>query len=268
MQTCLLSIDLNTTRVNNQNYQHLLNSIECDRLEIHIYNYIEQKHNKLSFVNGEIIHQYVGSRKKVALDIPQALDMIRLCTLNNYDLVYILCGEYESEFLYGKLSQIGVNYKKINPSSLRQIDENNTQTTDFNYPKVNFEPIQELNQVKMQEFYSDKEENICEACYISTINSVDNTENIRFDISKTNATNSQLDINYTQSKNTNNNFDNICSLTNTKANNNYPEKNNIINISNIVGNNKNSSTKLTPEQIKKIYTYIKLKQIKQKIKSV
>ena len=130
--SCLLSIDLNTTRLNNQSYQNLINSTNYNNLEIHLYNYIEQKHNKLSFTNGEVIHKYCGSRKKVALDIPQALDIIEQCSKNNYEKVFILCGEFESEFLLKKLDSMNVTYLKLQPTAIRQSDIFSFNNNAFN----------------------------------------------------------------------------------------------------------------------------------------
>lgn len=128
----LLSIDLNTTRITQQNYTNILNSIGCDNLEIHIYNYIKTKHNKLVFSNGETLHPYEGSRKKVALDIPQALDLVEQATLNRFEKIFILCGEFEGEFLFNKLNKMKINYHKITQSELRQLDINSIELSQQN----------------------------------------------------------------------------------------------------------------------------------------
>lgn len=131
MENCLLSIDLNTTRITNQNYNNLLQSIKCDNLQIHIYNYIKAKHSKIAFNNGEVLHQYAGSRKKIAMDITQALDITEQASNKTFDKIFILCGEYESEFLFSKLDQMQANYHKISPSDLRQL---NDDKIDINIP--------------------------------------------------------------------------------------------------------------------------------------
>ena len=210
----LLTIDLNTTRLNNQSYLHLLSELNHEKCEIHIYNYIEQKHNKLPFNNGEIIHQYSGSRKKVALDIPQALDTIELCTKNNYLGVYILCGDFESEFLFNKLNKMKVNYTKILPTSLRCAD---------NYSHINGDII--INKSEPQ---------------IIANESLTDTNVIQVASSDTRITNS----------------------------NNKQENKQIPDLSTYSSNQKISGTKLTPEQSKKIYTYIKFKQMQRELKTL
>lgn len=143
----LLSIDLNTTRITNQNYQNLLNSINCDKLEIHIYNYIKTKHSKLEFSNGEVLHPYTGSRKKIALDIPQALDIVEQAALNKFEQIIILCGEFEGEFLYNKLNQLKINYYKISPSELRMLD---TSSIELQKQSISHkQQTQELMQEKL-----------------------------------------------------------------------------------------------------------------------
>ncbi len=211
----LLTIDLNTTRLNNQSYLHLLSELKHEKCEIHIYNYIEQKHNKLPFNNGEIIHQYSGSRKKVALDIPQALDTIELCAKNNYLGVYILCGDFESEFLFNKLNKMKVNYTKILPTSLRCAD---------NYSQTNENFI--INKSKPQ---------------IIADESLMDTNVIQVASSDTTIVTESSD---------------------------KQENKQISDLSTYSSNQKISGTKLTPEQIKKIYTYIKFKQMQRELKTL
>ena len=215
--SCLLSIDLNTTRLNNQSYQNLINSTNYNNLEIHLYNYIEQKHNKLSFTNGEVIHKYCGSRKKVALDIPQALDIIEQCSKNNYEKVFILCGEFESEFLLKKLDSMNVTYLKLQPTAIRQSDilsENNNESLDI-------EPIK----LQMsQNFNAIKNENISQETHLKLSEEK---------LSSLNGMIKSGDIST------------------------YTPKEKYIN-----------GTKLTAEQIKKIYTYIKLKQLQRESNTV
>ena len=234
MHNYLLTIDLNTTRLNTQSYSHLIENIPSDNLEIHIYNYIEQKHNKLPFVNNEIIHNYNGSRKKVALDIPQALDTIELCAKNNYLQVYILCGEFESEFLFNKLNDMQVNYSKIMPTSLRQAETIST------IPNIDFSVKQN------QAYYSN----------ISQNNTVTQTD-IMADSDLLETSESLLATEETG--------DNINSVHNiTDITSRLSEIKNS-DITTYTPGQKITTTKLTPEQIKKIYTYIKLKQLRREI---
>lgn len=215
--SCLLSIDLNTTRLNNQSYQNLINSTNYNNLEIHLYNYIEQKHNKLSFTNGEVIHKYCGSRKKVALDIPQALDIIEQCSKNNYEKVFILCGEFESEFLLKKLDSMNVTYLKLQPTAIRQSDilsENNNESL-YSEP-IKLQMSQNFNVVKNEKISQDAHFKLSEE-KLSSLNGMIKSGDIST----------------------------------------YTPKEKYIN-----------GTKLTAEQIKKIYTYIKLKQLQRERNTV
>lgn len=231
MQKFLLTIDLNTTRLNAQSYSHLIENIPSNNLEIHIYNYIEQKHNKLPFVNNEIIHNYNGSRKKVALDIPQALDTIELCAKNAYLQVFILCGEFESDFLFNKLNDMNVNYQKIMQTSLRQAE---TAATVHNT-----EIMTKHNQV----FYN---------------NTTDIVSHIDFEQDSNLDTNESLILSEESKENNHTKHDiNIITdrLSEIKSNE----------LTTYTPSQKNNKTKLTTEQIKKIYTYIKLKQLRREI---
>ncbi len=234
MHNYLLTIDLNTTRLNTQSYSHLIENIPSDNLEIHIYNYIEQKHNKLPFVNNEIIHNYNGSRKKVALDIPQALDTIELCAKNNYLQVYILCGEFESEFLFNKLNDMKVNYSKIMPTSLRQAETTATiHNIDFS--------------VKQNQIYHSN----------SNQNNIVTQIDMMADSDLLETSESLLATEETG--------DNINSVHNiTDITSRLSEIKNS-DITTYTPGQKITTTKLTPEQIKKIYTYIKLKQLRREI---
>lgn len=215
----LLTIDLNTTRLNNQSYLNLIKSLNCNELEIHIYNYIEQKHNKMSFCQGEVIHKYFGSRKKVALDIKQALDIIELCAKNTYKKVYVLCGEYESDFLFLKLNEMNVPYQKISCSSFRQIECKCLEVAQ-NSPSTSLEEKKAKN---------------------SDINAVSTNQNLNLQISE------KSDIAATIQKSNIIPFDNL---------------------NEIKENAEKKHTNLTPEQIKKIYNYIKFKQMQTKLKSI
>ena len=215
--SCLLSIDLNTTRLNNQSYQNLIDSTNYNNLEIHLYNYIEQNHNKLSFTNGEVIHKYCGSRKKVALDIPQALDIIEQCSKNNYEKVFILCGEFESEFLLKKLDSMNVTYLKLQPTAIRQSDifsENNNESLDIE--PIKLQMSQNFNVVKNEKISQNTHLKLSEE-KLSSLNGMIKSGDIST----------------------------------------YTPKEKYIN-----------GTKLTAEQIKKIYTYIKLKQLQRERNTV
>lgn len=277
----LLSIDLNTTRLNNQNYLNLLSGINADKLSIHIYNYIEQKHNKINFNHGELLHQYLGSRKKIALDIPQALDIIELCANNYYDKVLILSGEYESEYLYNKLSQMKVNFSRILPTALHQIDNNNIIQVDY----INTANNNLINNSNSYNSSTDTNINLANYEPKTSNISLDNlasasdiciNENFNLDLS--NATNNLKDYNknlYTIASTPT--IENTCSphsvdnslptkLTPEQFKKIMQEKANYEH--NVENSAKATQTKLTAEQIKKIYTYIKLKQLKRDMKSV
>ncbi len=296
----LLSIDLNTTRLNNQNYLNLLSGINADKLSIHIYNYIEQKHNKINFNHGELLHQYLGSRKKIALDIPQALDIIELCANNYYDKVLILSGEYESEYLYNKLSQMKVNFSRILPTALHQIDNNNIIQVDYiNTANNNFTN-------NSNSFNRCTDTNICFTNYepkasnvsydnLASASDICTNENIDFDLSKAKINiigtiGENKKIQCTSSSNTKKDFDkNLASVVSTETIENACNLHNVDNIlptkltpeqfkeimqekanceHNVENTTKPIETKLTAEQIKKIYTYIKLKQLKRDMKSL
>ena len=234
MHNYLLTIDLNTTRLNTQSYSHLIENIPIDNLEIHIYNYIEQKHNKLPFVNNEIIHNYNGSRKKVALDIPQALDTIELCAKNNYLQVYILCGEFESEFLFNKLNDMQVNYSKIMPTSLRQAETISTiHNIDFSVKQnqAYYSNISQNNTVTQTDIMADSDLLETSESLLATEETGDNINSVH----------------------------NITDITSRLS----EIKNS--DITTYTPGQKITTTKLTPEQIKKIYTYIKLKQLRREI---
>ncbi len=234
MHNYLLTIDLNTTRLNTQSYSHLIENIPSDNLEIHIYNYIEQKHNKLPFVNNEIIHNYNGSRKKVALDIPQALDTIELCAKNNYLQVYILCGEFESEFLFNKLNDMQVNYSKIMPTSLRQAETISTiHNIDFSVKQnqAYYSNISQNNTVTQTDIMADSDLLETSESLLATEETGDNINSVH----------------------------NITDITSRLS----EIKNS--DITTYTPGQKITTTKLTPEQIKKIYTYIKLKQLRREI---
>lgn len=234
MHNYLLTIDLNTTRLNTQSYSHLIENIPSDNLEIHIYNYIEQKHNKLPFINNEIIHNYNGSRKKVALDIPQALDTIELCAKNNYLQVYILCGEFESEFLFNKLNDMQVNYSKIMPTSLRQAETISTiHNIDFSVKQnqAYYSNISQNNTVTQTDIMADSDLLETSESLLATEETGDNINSVH----------------------------NITDITSRLS----EIKNS--DITTYTPGQKITTTKLTPEQIKKIYTYIKLKQLRREI---
>ena len=234
MHNYLLTIDLNTTRLNTQSYSHLIENIPSDNLEIHIYNYIEQKHNKLPFVNNEIIHNYNGSRKKVALDIPQALDTIELCAKNNYLQVYILCGEFESEFLFNKLNDMQVNYSKIMPTSLRQAETISTiHNIDFSVKQnqAYYSNISQNNTVTQTDIMADSDLLETSESLLATEETGDNINSVH----------------------------NITDITSRLS----EIKNS--DITTYTPGEKSTTPKRTPEQIKKIYTYIKLKQLRREI---
>ncbi len=212
----------------------MIENIPSDNLEIHIYNYIEQKHNKLPFVNNEIIHNYNGSRKKVALDIPQALDTIELCAKNNYLQVYILCGEFESEFLFNKLNDMQVNYSKIMPTSLRQAETISTiHNIDFSVKQnqAYYSNISQNNTVTQTDIMADSDLLETSESLLATEETGDNINSVH----------------------------NITDITSRLS----EIKNS--DITTYTPGQKITTTKLTPEQIKKIYTYIKLKQLRREI---
>lgn len=257
----LLSIDLNTTRLNNQNYTCLINSIPKSNLTIHIYNYIEQKHGKLPFNHNEILHPYIGSRKKVALDIPQALDIVEICAKNKFDKVYILCGEYESEFLYNKLNHMNIIFCKILPSTLRQTEENNIVKVDINnavFESTNAVPDNVLQEISQNhQFENEFESN-------EILHNVDNyakevattaIERVQpFKLLST-PSDSNLNKNYSQMNNPKETID----LKTIKENFEH-----IINLKDKNDNKSTQSkltTKLTPEQIKQIYAFIKYRKL-------
>lgn len=263
MNNCLLSIDLNTTRLNNQNYNYLIKSLPNCNLTIHIYNYIEQKHNKLPFNHNEIIHQYIGSRKKVALDIPQALDIVEICAKNKFDKVFILCGEYESEFLYNKLSNMKINFCKILPSTLRQTEENSIVKVEINNNNLDDKNIFNDN-FHLYDNSQNSGQNNNEAIQYNNLHNVDN---LKTEIATTATDNLQ------QFKLLNAN-DNLNEITNNIKNNDDKEtidlkvlKENFEQIINskqkneAKANQTASNTKLTPEQIKKIYAFVKYRKL-------
>lgn len=228
----LLSIDLNTTRFNAQSYQNLVESTKCNQLEIHIYNYIEQKHCKLPFCHGEILHKYSGSRKKVALDIKQAVDIVELCTKNFYHNVFILCGEYESEFLFGKLTEMGVPHQKISLANYRQTDMPNVEISQNDIPC--FERIHSQ----------------------STCKKID-----KIAVAQSN----DLIEEYQNSKSNDFKQENEAEILQTESQIIPFEKN-----ATVLHNENNfndEKTKLTIDQIKKIYNYIKFKQMESKLKA-
>lgn len=227
-----MSIDLNTVRFNAQSYQNLVDSTNCRDLEIHIYNFIEQKHCKLPFYNGEILHKYSGSRKKIALDIKQALDIVELCTKNFYQNVFILCGEYESECLFSKLSEMGVPHKKISLTNYRQTDLSNTETQHCD--------IKDIEQTKI--YAESKLENIDDTQSKKLVASDNNLQ--AEDCQNNTAINSQIN----ESK--------IIPFERMETTAQMDDDSN------------QTKTKLTIDQIKKIYNYIKSKQMENKLKSV
>lgn len=232
----LLSIDLNTIRLSNQSYLNLLSSVNCEQTEIHIYNYIEQKHNKLDFCHGEILHKYQGSRKKIALDIKQALDIIEQCTKTNFDNVYIMCGEYESEFLFKKLDEINVAYHKISLTSIRQMEVANSD----------FEIIEQ-----------------------STAQS--NEQVIILNKEKTGTQSNKQIATQINEQNESQSTEQTAILNSEQTVTQCDKKSNIIPFEIDEGNKEQTTdgkTKLSPEQIKKIYNYIKYKQMQKKLKSM
>ncbi len=257
----LLSIDLNTTRLNNQNYMSLINSIPESNLTIHIYNYIEQKHGKLPFNHNEILHPYIGSRKKVALDIPQALDIVEICAKNKFDKVYILCGEYESEFLYNKLNHMNINFCKILPSTLRQTDENSIVKVDINNAvfesnnavAYNFlENIPESNQSENEFTKNDILHNVDDCKKEVATTAVEGVQSFKL---LSTPPDSNLNKNYSQMNNPKETID----LKTIKENFEH-----IINLKDKNDNKSTQSkltTKLTPEQIKQIYAFIKYRKL-------
>ncbi len=128
--------------------------------------------------------------------------------------MYILCGDFESEFLFNKLNKMKVNYTKILPTSLRCAD---------NYSHINGDII--INKSEPQ---------------IIANESLTDTNVIQVASSDTRITNS----------------------------NNKQENKQIPDLSTYSSNQKISGTKLTPEQIKKIYTYIKFKQMQRELKTL
>lgn len=204
----LLSLDLNTLRLSNVGYTRLLCQYDLMDAEIHLYNYIEQKHGKLPLEHGETIHPYIGSRKKITLDISQALDIVELCANNTYQCVYIVCGEYQSEFLTAKLDAMHVNYCKI-------------PQCDFRI----FASIENADSEESKQLHSAKAKPAAN-----------------------NAVTSQFEV----IKDSGNQIEQISVECAADLGNDAPIS-------------KKFDTKLTPEQIRKIYTYIKLKQLKSQL---
>ncbi|MDE6967953.1 MAG: hypothetical protein K2P12_04765, partial [Clostridia bacterium] len=130
--------------------------------------------------------------------------------------------EYESDFLYTKLNQLAINYVKINPTNLRQIEEK-FACTEF--------------KIKNSESFRNLQDNQTNHLQLNTITNQTsdsvNHEEIDNEITNT----------FKVVKTSNHSYDSdlICKKEEFSK----------------------PATKLTPEQIKKIYTYIKLKQLKQ-----
>ena len=111
----LISCDMNCSRITEQMYITMMSKLynDGDIIEVHIYNYLPKKHTFITGNYGEQTHAYTGSHKRVALDITQALDTVRLALQVTYDKIYILSGEYESEALYTMLSELKCKSSKI-----------------------------------------------------------------------------------------------------------------------------------------------------------
>jgi len=162
------------------------------------------------------------------------LDTIELCAKNNYLQVYILCGEFESEFLFNKLNDMKVNYSKIMPTSLRQAETTATiHNIDFS--------------VKQNQIYHSN----------SNQNNIVTQIDMMADSDLLETSESLLATEETG--------DNINSVHNiTDITSRLSEIKNS-DITTYTPGQKITTTKLTPEQIKKIYTYIKLKQLRREI---
>ena len=151
------------------------------------------------------------------MDIPQALDIIEQCSKNNYEKVFILCGEFESEFLLKKLDSMNVTYLKLQPTAIRQSDilsENNNDSLDIE--PIKLQMSQNFNVVKNEKISQDTHLKLSEE-KLSSLNGMIKSGDIST----------------------------------------YTPKEKYIN-----------GTKLTAEQIKKIYTYIKLKQLQRERNTV
>lgn len=111
----LISCDINCSRITEHMYNTMLLELANNNTDthIHIYNYLPKKHTFITGAYNEITHAYNGSHKRVALDLTQALDTMKLALQDNFDMIYLITGEYESETLYSKLSEINTPCTKV-----------------------------------------------------------------------------------------------------------------------------------------------------------
>ena len=121
----LISCDINCSRITERMYNTMLSELAHNNADthIHIYNYLPKKHTFITGEYNEITHAYNGSHKRVALDLTQALDTIKLALQDNFDMIYLITGEYESETLYSKLSEINVHCTKVTVTASSVIKE-------------------------------------------------------------------------------------------------------------------------------------------------
>lgn len=155
MQQILLSCDFNCCRITENQYRILtdiINNLANGKTVItHIYNYIDKKHTFITPSDKIITHPYLGSHKKVALDIAQALDCVQYATQNNNDEIYLLCGEYESEYLTNKLGNMNMTFHKITVGASKITIDGQEYSIDIN------EAILQTNNVKPSDIIIDKQ---------------------------------------------------------------------------------------------------------------
>lgn len=128
MNKVLLTYDLNCSRITPEQYlliRKIVREQASGEVDIQVYNYLAKKHTFVYTDEHTTLHPYIGSHKRITLDLNQALDCVDCVVANNIKDVYILCGEYDSEYLWKKLDNLGVRYHKITLSA-SQVSIGNT----------------------------------------------------------------------------------------------------------------------------------------------
>ena len=106
----MISIDLNITRFTKDMYENLINMIKKsnENIQIYLYNYIAKKHTYVTKGENINIFNYTASKKKVTLDMFQALSTVSECLLHSYENVYLLCGSVDRDILINMLKELKV----------------------------------------------------------------------------------------------------------------------------------------------------------------
>lgn len=116
MTKAFLSIDLNTIRMTKEIFDNMIKDISTsyEIIQMNLYNFIQEKHSQYSLLDNTVVSLYQGGRKRVQLNMEQALDTAEFAIRNGPVSIFLICGELGSDILIDKLHKFNNQVTIIN----------------------------------------------------------------------------------------------------------------------------------------------------------